>query len=68
MKKLNQFLLSFLYLYCGYIIKVECDKNMMSKIKESEYCEKFKKTSLYTQGTLHRYYPLFLQVRYQCRR
>lgn len=68
MKKLNQFLLSVLYLYCDYIIKPQCDKNMMFKIKESEYFEKIKKTSLHIQETLHRYCPLFLQVRYQCRR
>ena len=68
MKKLNQFLLSVPYLYCSYIINSKCDKNMMFKIKESEYFEKFKKTSLHIQETLHRYYPLFLQVRYQFRR
>ena len=37
MKKLNQFLLSVPYLYCSYIINPKCDKNMMFKIKESEY-------------------------------
>lgn len=68
MKKLNQFLLSVPYLYCSYIINPKCDKNMTFKIKESEYSEKFKKTSLHIQETLHRYYPLFLQVRYQFRR
>lgn len=43
MKKLNQFLLSVPYLYCDYIIKPKCDKNMMFKIKESEYLKKLRK-------------------------
>lgn len=68
MKKLNQFLLSVIYLHRGYMIKNKCDKNMMFKIKESEYYKIFKKTSLYIQETLHRYCPLFLQAHYQCRR
>lgn len=51
MKKLNQFLLSVPYLYCDYIIKPKCDKNMMFKIKESEYSENFKKISLHIQET-----------------
>lgn len=68
MKKLNQFLFSAIYLYRGYIIKHKCDKNMMFKIKESEYFKIFKKTSLYIQEISHRYCPLFLQAHYQCRR